>query len=61
MSGCIKSFDYCGKNMSFLIEEDVYLQYTEIWNKINFIVKQLCNTKVYQEVNNSENILSKQK
>ena len=61
MSGCIKSFDYCGKNMSFLIEEDVYLQYTEIWNKINFIVKQLCNKKVFQEVNNSENILSKPK
>ena len=35
MSGCIKCFDNGGKNMPFKIEdEDVYLKYTEIWNKI---------------------------
>ena len=35
MSGYIKYFDNGGKNMSFLIEdEDVYLKYSEIWNKI---------------------------
>ena len=35
MSGYIKYFDNGGKNMSFKIEdEDVYLKYTEIWNKI---------------------------
>ena len=35
MSGYKKYFDNGGKNMSFLIEdEDVYLKYSEIWNKI---------------------------
>ena len=35
MSGYIKYFDNCGKNMSFKIEdESVHLKYTEIWNKI---------------------------
>ena len=35
MSGWIKYFENCGKNMSFKIEDDeVYLKYNEIWNKI---------------------------
>ena len=35
MSGYIKYFHNGGKNMSFKIEdENVYLKYTEIWNKI---------------------------
>ena len=35
MSGYIKYFGNGGKNMSFKIEDkDVYLKYTEIWNKI---------------------------
>ena len=35
MSGHIKYFDNGGKNKSFKIEdEDVYLKYTERWNKI---------------------------
>ena len=35
MSGYIKHFDDGGKNMSFKIEnEGVYLEYNEIWNKI---------------------------
>ena len=39
ISGCIKYFDNGGKNMSFKIEsEDVYLKYTEIWNKIKSIL-----------------------
>ena len=36
MNGYIKYFENSGKNMSFKIEdEDVYLKYNEIWNKIN--------------------------
>ena len=35
ISGYRKYFDNGGKNMSFLTEdEDVYLEYTEIWNKM---------------------------
>ena len=35
MSGWIKYFENGGKNMSFKIEDDdVYLKYNEIWNKI---------------------------
>ena len=35
MSGYIKYFDDGGKNMSFKSEDDnVYLGYIEIWNKI---------------------------
>ena len=46
MSGCIKSFDNGGKNMSFNIEdENVYLKYTEIWNKI----KDMLNVKFYSQ------------
>ena len=38
MSGYIKSLENGGKNMSFKIEdEDVYLKYSEIWNKIKSI------------------------
>ena len=46
MSGCIKYFDNGGKNMSFKIEdENVYIKYTEIWNKI----KGLLNAKFYSQ------------
>ena len=39
MSGYIKYFDDGGKNVSFKIEdESVYLEYSEIWNKIKKIV-----------------------
>ena len=38
-SGYIKYFENGGKNMSFKIEdEDVYLKYNEIWNKIKSIL-----------------------
>ena len=46
MSGYIKYFDNCGKNMSFKIEnESLYIKYTEIWNKI----KGLLNVKFYSQ------------
>ena len=39
MSGYIKYFENGSKNMSFKIEnEDVYLKYNEIWNKIKSII-----------------------
>ena len=35
MSGYIKYFENCGKNMSFVIKDDCVLDnYTEIWNNI---------------------------
>ena len=38
-SGYIEYFENGGKNMSFKIEdEDVYLKYNEIWNKIKSIL-----------------------
>ena len=42
MSGYIKYFDNCGKNMSFVIEDDNVL---EIWNKI----KELIGKKFHSE------------
>ena len=46
ISGYRKYFDNGGKNMQFLIEhEDVYLKYTEIWNKI----KTLLRVKIYSQ------------
>ena len=39
MSGYIKYFDNCGKNMSFKIEhESVCIKHTEIWNRIKNIL-----------------------
>ena len=39
MNGYIKYFENGRKNMSFKIEdEDVYLKYNEIWNKIKIIL-----------------------
>ena len=39
MSGYIKYFENGGKNKSFKIQdEDVYLKYNEIWNKIKSIL-----------------------
>ena len=39
MSGYIKYFENGAKNMSFKIEdEDVYLKYNEIWNKVKSIL-----------------------
>ena len=39
MNGYIKYFENGRKNMSFKIEdEDVYLKYNEIWNKIKSIL-----------------------
>ena len=46
MNGYIKYYDNGEKNMSFLIEdEDVYLKYTEIWNKI----KNLLGVKLHSQ------------
>ena len=46
MNGYIKYFENGGKNMSFKIEEDeVYIKYNQIWNKI----KQLLGVKFYSE------------
>ena len=46
MSECIKCFENGGKNMSFKIEdEDVYLKYNEIWNKI----KSILNAKFHSQ------------
>ena len=49
MSGYIKCFDNGGKNMSFLIEdEDVYLKYSGIWNKIKTLLGvKLHNHPIY--------------
>ena len=39
ISGYIKYFENGGKDMLFNIEDqDVYLKYSEIWNKINSIL-----------------------
>ena len=47
MSGWIKYFENGGKNMSFKIEDDnVYLKYNEIWNKIKELLSGL---KLYSE------------
>ena len=46
MSGYIRYFENGGKNMSFEIEdEDVYLKYNEIWNKI----KRILNLKFHSQ------------
>ena len=46
MSGYIKYFEIGSKNMSFKIEdEDVYLKYNEIWNKI----KSILNVKYHSQ------------
>ena len=46
MSGYIKYFDNGNKNMSFKIEdENVYLKYTEIWNK----TKRLLDTRFHSQ------------
>ena len=51
MSGNIKYFEDGGKNMSFKIEdEDVYLKYSEIWNKIKSILNVKFHSKsIYDE------------
>ena len=46
MDGYIKYFENGGKNMSFKIEEDdVYIRYNQIWNKI----KELLGVNFYSE------------
>ena len=46
MNGYIKYFDDGGKNVSFKTEdEDVYLEYNEIWNKI----KKTLNTTFHSQ------------
>ena len=46
MSGYIKYFENRSKNMSFKIkDEDVYLKYNEIWNKI----KSILNVKLHSQ------------
>ena len=40
MSGLIKYFESGAKNMSFMIEDkDIYLKYSEIWDKIKITLK----------------------
>ena len=47
MSGYIKYFENGGKHISFKMEsEDVYLKYTEIWNKI----KSVLNVKFHSQL-----------
>ena len=47
MSGYIKYFENGSKKMSFKIEdEDDYLKYTEIWNKI----KSILNVKLHSQL-----------
>ena len=47
MSGYIKHFDNEGKDMSFKIgDEDVYLKFNEIWNKI----KSTLNVKFHSQL-----------
>ena len=47
MSGYIKYFDNGRKSMSFLIEdEDVYLKYTKIWNKIKKLLS-FCFSRLF--------------
>ena len=59
ISGYIKYFDNGGKNLSFLIEdEDVYLTYTEVWNRI----KKLLGVKLHsQPIYYDKNIKTKVK
>ena len=59
MSGYIKYFENGGKNMSFKIEdEDVYLKYNKIWNKI----KSILNVKFHsQPIYNEKYIKNKVK
>ena len=46
MSGYIKYFEGCGKNMLFKIDDgSVYIKYNQIWNKI----KELLGVKLYSE------------
>ena len=51
MSGYIKHFENCGKNMPFKIEsEDMYLKYNEMWNKIKGLLKiKLHSQPIYDE------------
>ena len=59
MSGYIKYFDNGGKNMSFKIEdENVYLKYTKIWNKIK---KPLGITFHSQPIHDDKHIKTKVK
>ena len=59
ISGYIRYFKDGGKNMSFKIEnEDVYLKYNEIWNRI----KSILNVKFYsQPIYNDKYIKTKVK
>ena len=43
MSGCIKYFENGGKNMSFKIDDSVYLKYNEIGNKIKELLDGIKN------------------
>ena len=45
MSGWIKYFENGGKNMSFKIDDSVYLKYNEIGNKIKELLDGI-NTKI---------------
>ena len=51
MTGYITYFDNGGKNMPFLIkDEDAYLKYTEIWNKIkNLLSAKLHSQPIYDD------------
>ena len=52
MSGYIKYFDKGGKNMSFKIEDqDVYLKYNEIWNKIKNSLNSMFYSQPIDDIN----------
>ena len=52
MSGYINYFDNGGKNMSFKTEdENVYLKYTEIWNKIRDILNVKFHSQPFTMIN----------
>ena len=51
MSGFIKYFDNCGKNMSFIIEHDsVFIKNNEIWDRIKGLMSEKFQRKsIYGE------------
>ena len=50
MSGYIKYFENGGKNMSFVIKDDVLDKYNKIWNKIKMTLNiKFHSTPIYDE------------
>ena len=52
MSGYIKYFDDCGKNMSFKTKDDnIFLKYNKIWNKIKKALNIKFKYSLFQTIN----------